>query len=161
MKGDIGSLLKISGLIVSGGGVEAHMYLPSYTRSEKAVGMTLSDEEWSDFIRRSDDPEILIGNAKIFQRKVRWEISSAVQQKVWAADGFKCMYCTATMGKALMTIDHFVPLELGGKNDETNYLTACKKCNKDKANLDPKFWCDKKELDYKAMVGYLKNRKLP
>lgn len=162
MKGDIGSLLKISGLLVTGGGSEAVLALPSYPHGEHSFKfIKLTDEEWNDFLRRSDDPEILIGNAKIFQRKVRWEISGAVQQKVWAADGFQCQYCGAKMGKALMTIDHFMPLELGGKNDETNYLTACKKCNKDKANMDPKFWCDKKGLSYSGMLTYLEQRVLP
>jgi hypothetical protein len=153
IKGDIGSLLKIGGLIVNGSGVEAHMYLSGYTRAEKAVGMTLSDEEWSDFIRRSDDHEILIGNAKIFQRKVRWEASSAVKQKAWVADRFQCIYRGAVMGKALMTVDHFEPLEMGGKNDEANYLMDCKKCNEDKANLGSQVWRDKRGLKNRMVCG--------
>jgi 5-methylcytosine-specific restriction endonuclease McrA len=40
-----------------------------------------------------------------------------VQQKVWAADGFQCVYCGAKMGETLLTVDHFVPLELGGANE--------------------------------------------
>lgn len=160
--GDIGSNIKISGLIVTGGGACAGLLLPS--TPDKLTGIQfydLSEEEWSDFIRRSDDPEILIGPEKIFHRKVRWEISGAIQQKVWSADGCQCYYCGAKMGRALLTIDHFVPLELGGKNDESNYLTACRKCNKDKGNTDPISWCERKGLSYMAVVEYLGKRKLP
>jgi 5-methylcytosine-specific restriction endonuclease McrA len=158
--GDVGSNLRIQGLVVGGSEKQIILLLPDIEPQYDHI-QQLTEEEWNEFIRRSDDPEILIGPAKIFQRKVRWEISGAIQQKVWVADGFKCVYCTAEMGKAKLTIDHFIPLELGGKNDETNYLTACAACNKKKGNLDPKFWCDKMGLDYLRVVQYLKNRKLP
>jgi hypothetical protein len=159
--GDIGSLLKISGLVVSGGGAAAVLLLPSAV-AYKGLDWTfidLTDEEWSDFIHRSDDPEILVGNAKIFQRKLRWEISGSVQQRIWSKDGFKCVYCGAKMGDALLTIDHWVPLELGGKNDATNYLTSCKRDNKDKGSEHPESWCLRKGYDYHAICEYLRNRK--
>jgi len=122
--GDIGSLLKISGLLVTGGGASAILVLPSAKTVGDAMDnlkfYVLTDEEWNDFIHRSDDPEILIGPAKVFQRKVRWEVSGAVQQKVWAADGFQCMYCNGRMGDIQLTVDHLIPLELGGKNEPSN-----------------------------------------
>lgn len=159
--GDIGSLLKISGVVVTGGGTQATLMLPGMIEAldhEDCHNFELTTEEWSDFIHRSDDPEILVGNAKIFQRKLRYEISGAVQQKVWAADGFMCVYCGAKMGHALMTIDHFQPLELGGANDTTNFVTACKKCNKDKASEDPQIWCERRGLQHSEIAAYLKLR---
>jgi hypothetical protein len=161
MYGDIGSLVKIGGLLLTGAGADpAILTLPGvdYHEVVRAKVHSLDVEEWSDFIRRSDDPEILMGNPKIFQRKVRYEISGTIQQKVWAADGFKCMYCGAQMGKSLMTIDHFMPLELDGKNDTTNYLTACKPCNKDKGSEDPFTWCAQRGLDPNRFVDYLARR---
>src|SRR5579864_8389348 len=110
--GDVGSLVRIEGVVIGGGGAQAVLMLPGLYLSPEADAETLNIEEWSDFIHRSDNPEILIGPTpngggatlpKIFQRKVRYEISGAVQQKVWAADGFKCLYCGGTMGKAFMT----------------------------------------------------------
>lgn len=151
--GDIGSLLRIEGLVVGGGGAKAILMLPGMkclldpeARLPLATEYELTVEDWSDFIHRSDNPEILVGPKpdgmgatlpKIFQRKVRYEISGAVQQKVWATDGFRCMYCGAEMGKVLMTVDHFIPLELGGKNDTSNYIAACKPCNKKKGSSHP------------------------
>lgn len=155
--GDIGSALRIKGLIVGGGGAEAHLYLPgeSLLPTNVTYVNNMGEEEWSDFIRRSDNPEILVGLVKIFQRKIRWEISGAIQQKVWVADVFKCQYCGRRMGEVLMTIDHFIPLEMGGANDTTNFLTACKPCNKDKGSSDPEEWC---RISGKGNFEYLKLR---
>ena len=99
--------------------------------------------------------------AKAFHRKLRYEISGAVQQKVWVADGCKCMFCGAKMGNSQLTIDHFEPLESGGKNDPSNYLSACRKCNKDKGGMKAIDWCVLKGLDYDFFVEYLRTRKLP
>jgi len=162
LHGDIGSLLKIEGLVVGGEGAQAVLLLPSFSFGEKLSKnvFQLSEEEWTDFLQRSDNPELLMPG-KAFHRKVRYEISGAVQQKVWVADGLKCMYCGAKMGNSQMTVDHFTPLELGGKNDTSNYLCADRKCNKDKGSMDPHDWCKLKGLEYDFFVEYLKTRKLP
>jgi HNH endonuclease len=162
--GDIGSLLRIKGVIVGGGGAEAHLYLPGerLLPTNITIVNNMPAEEWSDFIHRSDDPEILVGPAKVFQRKLRWEISSGIQQKVWAADGFRCMYCGSMMGNTLLTIDHFQPLELGGRNDVTNFLSACKPCNKAKGSMAPMEWVAFKKtlMTYEQYFKYLLMRKV-
>jgi hypothetical protein len=159
MYGDIGSLIRIQGLLVGGGGAHALLLLPGTSQVSPLDQYELTVEEWSDFIHRSDDPEILVGNPKIFQRKVRYEISGSIQQKVWAADGFKCMYCGAKMGERLMTIDHFIPLEMDDKkNNTSNYLTSCKPCNKDKGSQDPFVWCAERGMDPNKFVDYLAKR---
>jgi hypothetical protein len=162
--------LRIEGLVIGGGGARAILLMPDVEQNLTADVRKLSLEEWSDFIRRTDDPEILVGPRygteatmpKIFHRKIRFQISGHVQQRVWAADGFKCMYCGAPMGKALMTIDHFIPLELGGTNDIKNYLTACKSCNKDKGSQDPEKWIAGKlrSVDFLYLRDYLEKRKI-
>ena len=159
--GDIGSILKVEGLIVGGEGGQSVLMLPnSHFTTLKQNILELTTEEWSDFLIRSDNPEILIMPAKAFHRKVRYEISGAVQQKIWAADGFKCVFCGAHMGITQLTIDHWVPLELGGKNDTSNYLSVCRKENKDKGSMDPKDWCELKGIDYNFFVNYLTTRRV-
>jgi hypothetical protein len=165
--GDIGSALRIEGLVVGGPGTQIVLMLPGESpeklRAEKltdGIGiLTLSAEEWSEFLRRSDDPQVLVGPAKAFHRKIRYAISGAVQQAVWAADDFHCVYCGTRMGKQLLAIDHFVPLELGGKNDSSNYLTACKPCNKDKGNDAPQVFCQRRGIEYESVLRYLEKRK--
>lgn len=158
LKGDISSLLKIDGLVVGGGGTQAVLLLPSATDTidENTPVHQLSTEEWSDFIKRADQPEILMGEPKVFVRKARWEISGAVQQKIWKADGVQCMYCGKLMGDVQLTIDHFIPLELGGANNQTNYLSACRRCNKDKGSSHPKDYLQKHK--YEILRDYLVQR---
>jgi hypothetical protein len=115
----------------------------------------LTAEEMSELLTFSDNPDYLDAVTKIFHRKARHEISGFVQQQIWVRDGCKCVYCGKKMGEAQLSIDHFVPLELGGKNDPTNYLSACRKCNKLKGAMHPQDWCALKGYDYGYFVGYL------
>jgi 5-methylcytosine-specific restriction endonuclease McrA len=117
-------------------------------------------EEWSDFLRQSDNPEVLVMPAKAFHRKVRYEISGHVQQRVWVADKLQCQYCRAKMGDVQLTIDHFIPLEMGGANEPINYLTACRKCNKKKGAMPPEDWCELMGLNYNVIADYLARRKV-
>jgi 5-methylcytosine-specific restriction enzyme A len=166
LRGDIGSLIRIDGLVVGGGGASAILLLPSAgMKVVKHVSVErLSDEEWTEFLQRSDVPEILIGPAKAFHRKARYEISGLVQQKVWVADNFQCMYCGRKMGDVQLTIDHFIPLELGGANDTSNYLSACRACNKSKGSLEPRIWCKRNnedkstDVEFNRLVAYLAAR---
>src|SRR4051812_26313588 len=94
LNGDIGSLIRIDGLVVGGGGAGAILLLPSAEMGNGPRDVhQLSAEEWSEFLVRSDVPEILVGPQKAFHRKARYEISGLTQQRVWVADGFKCMFC--------------------------------------------------------------------
>ena len=154
LHGDIGSLLKIDGLVVSGGGAQAILMLPSSSDDFPSQVIRLNDEQWTDFLQRSDVPELMMPG-KAFHRKAKFEISGMTQQRVWVADGFKCIYCKRKMGEVQLTIDHFMPLEMGGKNDSSNYLSACRRCNKDKGAQDPKDFCKLKGLEYPELVKYL------
>jgi hypothetical protein len=160
LHGDIGSMLRIEGLVVSGGGAHAILMLPESPEPFQAPILRLSAEEWSDYLRRSDDPEILVGPAKAFHRKARYEISGLVQQRVWVADGMKCLYCLRPMGQVQLTIDHFIPLEIGGTNEPSNYLSACRRCNKDKGCEAPEKFCARRKISYALLVEYLATRKL-
>lgn len=54
--------------------------------------------------------------------------------------GAKCADC-GTMDN--LTVDHFVPLSSGGKNDETNIRILCRKCQNKRHGID------KKKRDYR------------
>lgn len=162
--GDLGHILKIQGLVIGGEGAQAILMLPSESIFDGKCSPpvhVLSLEEWTNFLAQTDNPEVLIMPMKAFHRKVRYEISGAVQQKIWVADGCKCMFCGAKMGQAALSIDHFFPLEDGGKNDTSNFLTACKGCNKKKGSMSPEDWCRLRNLDFEFYVEYLKHRIIP
>jgi len=162
---DLGNVLKLSGIVLQGMGstvvlMSRQMEIPD-PFSPHVVWASPGLEEWAKIIAQTDDPELFVGDAsgvtKILHRRQRYSISGEVQQKIWARDGFKCVYCGAKMGEALMTIDHFIPLERGGLNDERNYLTACRKCNKRKGVMDPEAFCNSNGYNFLWIVQYLSN----
>lgn len=157
LKGDLGSLIKIEGLVVGGGGTSAILLLPSASPKTMVSTHTLSLEEWTEYLQHSDVPEILMPD-KAFHRKARYEISGAVQQKIWWADSLQCCYCDKRMGDVQLTIDHFIPLELGGVNNQSNYLSACRRCNKNKGSIHPKVFCGLEK--FLILEDYLRIRKV-
>jgi len=156
---DLGERITLSGIILEGDGVRVTVLLPGARTPEEAMREAISQttirptaEEWSELIQCSDDPKIIeldpTGGVKAIHRKLRFAISGVIQQKVWARDEYRCQYCMRRMGVVQLTIDHLMPLELGGANDTTNYLSACRKCNKRKGNIHPVEWCNTCNLDY-------------
>jgi hypothetical protein len=171
---DLGQSLKITGMMFEGMGSAVLVLTPNsdfanirdifkYNEFQEWVGDIISTswEELSEIIQASDDPKILIldenKNVKAIHRKVQYQVSGAVQQKIWVRDGLKCMFCERKMGDVHLSIDHFIPLELGGDNNPSNYLSACRKCNKRKGSMHPKEYCQRHNLDYDYFVKYLED----
>lgn len=51
---------------------------------------------------------------------------------IYIRDGFECAYCGTDLrdaAPASVTLDHLTPRSLGGANDATNLVTACRACN--------------------------------
>jgi hypothetical protein len=48
-----------------------------------------------------------------------------------------CAYCRTS---PIQSIDHFVPISLGGQHDYRNLVPACKHCNSTKRNNEPRQW---------------------
>ena len=63
----------------------------------------------------------------------RKAISKRVRFDVFKRDGFTCQYCGAHPPKAVLHVDHIVPVAEGGGNEDTNLVTACDHCNLGKA----------------------------
>lgn len=160
---DFGENLTLSGAVFQGLGETLVLLFPGAPFTEENVeGANFeqpSIENWNEIIRQTDNAEIFVGEVggirKVLHRKQMYALSGDVQQRVWVRDGLACVYCGRKMGEILLTIDHFVPLEFGGLNDETNYVTACRKCNKNKGMLMPEEFCRIKGFNFKAIVEAL------
>lgn len=48
-------------------------------------------------------------------------------------DNHTCRYCGASAPDATLTVDHVTPVALGGTDDPSNLVTACRDCNADVA----------------------------
>lgn len=157
----IGNELKLAGIVFEGMGEGYMLYLPNTGSSFfRFFGRVIrpTDEEWAAILAQSDNPVLFAENDinKPIIRKLEYEISTSVRQKIWVRDGLKCVYCQRAMGEVTLNIDHFVPLELGGQNDPSNYLSSCQKCNRKKGNLSAQEWCSQEGLDYNYYVEYLR-----
>lgn len=64
-------------------------------------------------------------------------VSKRLRFEVFRRDGFACRYCGATASDTTLTIDHVVPVALGGTDDPGNLATACKDCNAGKSSSSP------------------------
>lgn|SRR3990167_832467 len=159
LKGDFGQLVTLSGVLFQGMGKDILMMLPGQDGPQNLEVISPTPEEWSEVIRQSEDPVFLQldkdNERKIIIRKARYGISGMVQQQIWMRDGCKCMYCGRKMGEVNLSIDHFMPLELGGANDQSNYLSSCRNCNKKKGDMHPADWCRLRGLNYNGLVNYL------
>ncbi len=56
-----------------------------------------------------------------------------LKREVLERDGFTCQYCRQAKPPAELTIDHLVPIALGGIDEPVNYVSACQPCNARKA----------------------------
>jgi HNH endonuclease len=68
----------------------------------------------------------------------RLKTGRTTREEVFKRDQFRCVFC----GRAdnTLSIDHLIPLALGGVSEITNYVTACIDCNQCKADLPPEVY---------------------
>ena len=68
-------------------------------------------------------------------RHGRGNIAKSTRRKVYQRDRFICQFCRRRYAPRELTIDHLVPLDRGGLDEITNYVSCCRTCNQEKANL--------------------------
>lgn len=68
-------------------------------------------------------------------RVTRGSIPKKMRDEIYRRDNYTCQFCKIGFDRRDLTIDHLVPLALGGLDDVTNYVTCCSPCNGRKANL--------------------------
>ena len=65
------------------------------------------------------------------------QISKRLRYEILRRDNHSCRYCGATAPTARLTIDHVVPVALGGTDDPANLVAACADCNNGKSASNP------------------------
>jgi 5-methylcytosine-specific restriction endonuclease McrA len=58
-------------------------------------------------------------------------------QTLFRRDGYVCMYCALRFAARELSRDHIRPFSQGGKDVWTNVVTACRRCNNQKASRTP------------------------
>src|SRR5690242_4103490 len=64
-------------------------------------------------------------------------VTKRTRYEVLKRDNHTCRYCGATAPDAILTIDHVTPVALGGTDDPSNLVTACRDCNYGKGSTAP------------------------
>jgi hypothetical protein len=174
----LGVQVKLAGIVVTGSETAAVLWLPGvmpdelrkdwpqlcnppHTWCAKIIDPT--PDEWIAILQQTDNPEIFeldeTGAVKAIHRKSMRAIGAAIQWGIWRRDGFRCMYCGCEGGvNRPLTVDHFVPVELGGTDEIGNLLSTCRACNKKKSSRPPEEFCRAAGLDYEGLVEYLAGR---
>jgi hypothetical protein len=64
-------------------------------------------------------------------------ISKRLRYEILRRDNHACRYCGATSPDTNLTIDHVLPVTLGGTDDPSNLVAACTDCNAGKSAATP------------------------
>lgn len=62
-------------------------------------------------------------------------LAPEVREAIYQRDGRSCVYCGRTPPEVTLTVDHVHPRQLGGRDDPSNLVTACRQCNSDKRDM--------------------------
>lgn len=74
-------------------------------------------------------------------------VSKRTRYEVLKRDNHACRYCGAVAPEVKLTVDHVLPTSLGGSDDPSNLVAACRDCNAGKASTSP---TDSLVVDVKA-----------
>lgn len=64
-------------------------------------------------------------------------VSKRLRFEVLRRDNHTCRYCGGTPPDVILTVDHVIPVALGGSDDPDNLVAACKDCNAGKTSSNP------------------------
>lgn len=64
-------------------------------------------------------------------------VSKRTRYEVLKRDNHTCRYCGGTAPDAILTVDHVTPVALGGTDDPSNLVAACRDCNYGKSSTSP------------------------
>lgn len=66
--------------------------------------------------------------------KKRRPTGNDLRHKVFKRDKYMCVECGASKTHSRLTIDHIIPVALGGTNEFDNLQTLCEECNNAKSS---------------------------
>lgn len=67
----------------------------------------------------------------------RKAISRRLRFEILRRDQHQCRYCGAQAPDVKLTVDHVIPVALGGSDDPSNLVAACRDCNAGKSSSSP------------------------
>ena len=105
-------------------------------------GFVLVDKGKAEIIKSDENPIYAGYNAfirpiiiRLFNYiKFNRRSTKVNRTRIYKRDNYECVYCGS---QKQLTLDHVIPKSRGGRNEWTNLVTCCHKCNLHKANRTP------------------------
>jgi hypothetical protein len=137
-----GNELEICGMVVGNGDEQEVLLFPDAINPNELgqvydIIKQFTHEEWKELLYQLDTLGVQ-GLDKIVLRKSQRQIEQNVSWNVFRRDNYKCRYCGND--KIPLTIDHVILWEKMGDSVEDNLISACRKCNKTRGNMDYMDW---------------------
>jgi len=106
--------------------------------AEVILGADGNKSQW-DEVFRSPSTSIRVPATMRLVKRVnkRWKQPRFRKKVLFNRDNWSCQYCGVKLSWESITIDHVQPSSRGGETTWMNCITACKSCNKRKANRTP------------------------
>lgn len=143
----IGDTIQLVGAIYSGEGKMFLVLLPGEKADLPQEILEMNAADWEKFLFQTDVLETAILEkasdgtiAKAIVRKSQRQIDNVMQWTVWRRDQYRCRYCGRD--DVPLTVDHLVIWEKGGPTVPANLVSACKKCNKIRGDLEYTKWLE-------------------
>lgn len=152
---DFGNSYQLRAVIYGNGGTDIAILLPDELPINIKNTLTPDWEEWKILLKQTDDPTMVIVDEqsraiKAIIKKSTRTVQEFFRWSIFRRDNYTCQYCGAT--DKPLTIDEYLCQELGGPIDEQNCKTACRPCNKQKANKTIEEW-EKYRKDHNLIYG--------
>lgn len=137
-----GNEIQITGVLMEGKDDEVYLVnLPLEKIKGELIVVNPTSDEWYALQDQLDKCNIM-GEGGILLRKGQRQIDQKISWQVFRRDNYSCRYCG--IDNVPLTVDHIITWETGGASHPDNLLTACKKCNKKRGNLDYGSWLQHK-----------------
>jgi hypothetical protein len=140
-----GNTVQMAGAVYVGDGKSYLFVFPDESLEGELQHVHMSLDDWKALVRQTDliDMEVLVQQPdgsvrKAIYRKSERQIDQGVTWAVFRRDSYSCRYC----GKndVPLTVDHLVLHHEGGPNTEENLVSACRKCNKVRGDVQFADW---------------------
>ena len=158
----IGNTITMTGAIYQG---EGRTFLVPFPDEElhgaldlEKLVLRMDQEDWKQFLRQADvleveskGPPISRGDGSVYKailRKSQRSIEQATSWRVYRRDNYTCRYCGRN--DVPLTVDHLVLWEAGGPSIDENLVSACRKCNKTRGDMEYADWL---QSDYYQKVS--------
>lgn len=138
---DVGHTIQIAGALWSGNGTLYIAPLPDEDLDGNPCMLRMDAAQWERFLNQTDVLDVK-GPGKAILRKSQRQIDQHIAWQVFRRDGFVCRYCGM---QAPLTVDHVILWEQGGATVVENLISACRRCNKLRGNLEYRDWLASKE----------------